>query len=210
MLQIDIKRKSYGSNALFRDINIQIEKAGLYGFVGKNGSGKTTFFKCLSHLVDFQGKIIYNNEVLSPEKVAFIPTEPYLYEHLSVKEFYKFYALLMNISVCKNPIFEVDDSLLIKELSTGMRKKVYINAVFQNSHQIYIFDEPFNGLDLETTYVLSKFAAKLSENHIVMMSSHILESLYHCHSIYAIKNGLFHKMFPENYKNIENFLFENP
>lgn len=209
MLQINIKHKNYGSNILFNNLHLHLEKAGLYGFVGKNGVGKTTFFKCLSHLTDFQGEIVYDSEKLSAEKVAFIPTEPYLYEHLSVKEFYKFYALLMNVSVCKNPIFEVDDSLLIKELSTGMRKKVYINAVFQHSHQIYIFDEPFNGLDVETTYVLGKLIAKLSENHIVLISSHILESLHHCDSIYAIKNGNFHQFSPENYKTIENFLFEN-
>lgn len=207
MLQIEILEKKYRQSTILEKINLKIEKNGLYGVVGKNGSGKTTFFKCIAHLIDFQGNIILNNHKISSENIAFIPTEPYLYDYLSVGEFYTFYAKLMNISVKKNAIFDLDTSLLIKELSTGMRKKAYINAVFQKNYDIYIFDEPFNGLDIESVYELRKTINQLSENHIVMISSHILESLNNCENIFVLKDKNITTFFPKNYSEIEKMLF---
>lgn len=207
MLQIDIIQKKFGKKIILENFHISIENNGLYGVVGKNGSGKTTFFKCLSQLVDFQGDILFNGKKIFSENVAFIPTEPYLYEHLTVKEFHTFYAKMLGISVKNEPIFEIDNSLLIKELSTGMRKKAYINAVFQKNYDIYIFDEPFNGLDIESVYELRKIIMQLAENHIVFISSHLLESLKDCACIFVLKENTLQKFFPEKFSEIENILF---
>ncbi|MDO5105779.1 ABC transporter ATP-binding protein [Capnocytophaga sp.] len=207
MLQIDIQQKNYGTKTILESVSISVEKAGLYGIVGKNGSGKTTFFKCLSHLTDFQGKINYNKKTISAENIAFLPTEPFLYEHLTVNEFLKFYARLLHIENPKNPVFNIDSELFIKELSTGMRKKTYLNAVFQKMYDIYVFDEPFNGLDIESVYELGKIILQLSENHIVFVSSHLLESLQNCRCIFVLKNGNLQKILPDKYHIIESILF---
>lgn len=208
MLQIDIVHKKFGEKIILKDINFSIEKNGLYGVVGKNGSGKTTFFKCVSNLTDFQGDIFFNSKKLSSNSVGLIPTEPYLYEYLSVKEFHKFYAKMLDISIKEEIIFDIDNSLLIRELSTGMRKKAYINAVFQKNYDIYIFDEPFNGLDIESVYELRKVITQLSENHIVFISSHLLESLNNCECVFVLKDKKMEKITPENYSKIEDILFE--
>ncbi|MFK8270898.1 ATP-binding cassette domain-containing protein [Capnocytophaga stomatis] len=189
MLTININDKKYSSKVILQNIELQIPKNGLYGFVGKNGSGKTTLFKCVSHLTDFQGEILYKNKKLLPQQIAFLPTEPFLYEHLTVGEFYNFFRKLAQINHAQEPIFDINKNLLIKELSTGMRKKVYFNAVFQKKYDIYIFDEPFNGLDLESVFSIKKLLTTLSENHIVFISSHILETLKDCHKIFLLQNN---------------------
>lgn len=209
MLQIDIVEKKFGQKIILENLRISIENNGLYGIVGKNGSGKTTFFKCLSKLVDFQGSILFNENKICSENIAFIPTEPYLYEHLTVKEFHIFYAKMLGISVKNEPIFEIDNSLLIKELSTGMRKKNYINAVFQKDYDIYIFDEPFNGLDIESVYELRKIITQLSENHIVFVSSHLLQSLNTCEYIFILDNANIKIVTKEEYNELENIIFNS-
>lgn len=209
MLRIEISEKKFGETPILKDLHICLEKNGLYGVVGKNGAGKTTFFKCLSHLTDYQGRILLNNAPISSENIGFIPTEPYLYEHLIVREFHFFYAKMLGIPVKNMPIFEIDPSRLIKELSTGMRKKAYINAVFQKNYDIYIFDEPFNGLDIESVYELRKIIMQFAENHIVFISSHLLESLKDCACIFLLKPPTMQTILPENYSQIESILFHS-
>jgi len=150
MLEILIQEKHYSDRKILENIQLSIPKNGLYGVVGKNGAGKTTFFKCLSGLTPFKGEVRYCERRLMPEDIGFLPTEPYLYEHLTVAEFYTFFRLLLGIKSEEAMPFEVDKTLLIRELSTGMRKKVYCNAVLQKPYTLYIFDEPFNGLDYQT------------------------------------------------------------
>ena len=87
MLQIKIQEKNYSNKTILKDIQLSLTQQGLYGIVGTNGAGKTTFFKCLSGLEPFKGEILYEGKSLSSEQVAFIPTEPYLYDHLTVGEF---------------------------------------------------------------------------------------------------------------------------
>ncbi len=208
MLQIDIQQKSYDKNIVLENLHLQILQNGLYGIVGKNGSGKTTFFKCLNRLEKCNGSVLFDNRTLCADQVAFLPTEPYLYEHLTVAEFYQFYAQLVQLPQKKSYIFSVPHDLLIKELSTGMRKKVYLNALLQKEYQLYIFDEPFNGLDIESVYILRKKIKQLAQNQIVFMSSHILESLSDCREIYVLSQKRFQRVLPTEYDKIEAILFQ--
>ncbi len=210
MLEIKIQNKNFGTKVILEKIGINILENGIYGFVGKNGQGKTTLFKCVLGLTEFEGKITLNSERLILKNVAWCPTEPDLYDELTAKEFYDFYRELTNSKISNsNLLFDVPDNQLIKEFSTGMKKKTYLNAIFQNEHQIYILDEPFNGLDLESNYVLMNFLKQKSEKSIVLISSHILEILYaNCKSIFVIKNKINHFFDKENFNLIESKLFD--
>lgn len=209
MLHISIQEKKYHNQLILENVEISLQNEGLYGVVGKNGSGKTTLFHCLTHLTSFKGEILYKNEKITPQDIAFVPTEPYLYEYLSVKEFYNFYASLMRVSITQPMLFDIDNSLLIRELSTGMRKKVYLNAIFQKKYKIYVFDELFNGLDLESVYYLKKKIQLLAQKHIVLISSHILETLHECKTIFLLKDKNSITLHPSMYPNIEQLLFES-
>jgi len=206
MLNILIKEKSYSGKLILKNIQLSIPQNGLYGVVGKNGAGKTTFFKCLCSLTPFKGQVSYQQQPLMPQQIGFLPTEPYLYEHLTVEEFYKFYSLLLDIKPQNTMPFEVNKTLLIKELSTGMRKKVYFNAVLQKPYTLYIFDEPFSGLDITSVLQIKKLLKKLSETHIVLFASHILETLSDCKEIYLLHEGNAQIFLPSNLNKIEEFL----
>ncbi|WP_310557372.1 ATP-binding cassette domain-containing protein [Flavobacterium sp.] len=209
MLNIQIKKKSFTSKTIFENIDFEILENGIYGFVGKNGQGKTTLFKCILGLTEFDGKIDFNAEKLILKNIAWCPTEPDLYEELTAAEFYDFYRELTNCKKTKeNLLFDVPNNQLLKDFSTGMKKKTYLNAIFQNEHQIYILDEPFNGLDLESNYVLMNFLKEKSKESIVLISSHILEILYaNCKSIFVVKNKSVEKFERENFNKIESTLF---
>jgi ABC-2 type transport system ATP-binding protein len=209
MLNLQISNKQFGSKTILENIDLEISENGIYGFVGKNGQGKTTLFKCILGLTNYEGKVEFNSKKLILNQIAWCPTEPDLYDELTAKEFYAFYRELTNCKKSENELlFDVPENQLLKDFSTGMKKKTYLNAIFQKLYQIYILDEPFNGLDLESNYVLMNFLKQKSQHSIVMISSHILEVLYaNCESIYVVKDKNIEKFEKENYGLIENKLF---
>lgn len=210
MLDISISKKEFGNKIILENINIEIHKNGIYGIVGKNGEGKTTLFKCILSLTSFEGKISFENKALKSQKIAWCPTEPALYEELTAKEFYDFYReITSKTSNNSKMIFDVTENQLIKNFSTGMKKKTYLNAVFQNEYPFYILDEPFNGLDLEANYILVQYLKEKSKSSIIFISSHILEILYTiCESIFVIKDKKIMSFQKGNFQNIEEKLFD--
>ncbi len=210
MLDIKIANKSFGSKIILENINVQILENGIYGIVGKNGQGKTTFFNCILGLTSYEGKIEFNSDKLVLNQIAWCPTDPDLYDELTAKEFYNFYRELTNIKKTENKfLFEVPNNQLLKSFSTGMKKKTYLNAIFQKDYQIFILDEPFNGLDLESNYVLMNFLKEKSKDAIIFISSHILEILYtNCQSIFVVKDKNIENIDKLNFNLIESKLFK--
>ena len=210
MLDISISKKEFGNKIIFENTTITIQQNGIYGIVGKNGEGKTTLFKCMLSLTPFEGKMSFEKYPLKIQKIAWCPTEPALYEELTAAEFYDFYReLTSSTSNNSKMLFDVTENQLIKNFSTGMKKKAYLNAVFQNDYPIYILDEPFNGLDLESNYILVQYLKEKSKSSIILISSHILEILYaNCESIFVIKDKDIVNFQKDNFQKIEEKLFQ--
>jgi ABC-2 type transport system ATP-binding protein len=211
MLHIKIDQKKYSDKVILENVAINISQNGIYGIVGKNGEGKTTLFRCLLGLTNFEGTVIFDETKPKLNEIGWCPTEPTLYNELTAQEFTKFYAELLKINYEKeNALFEVPNDKLIKEFSTGMKKKAYLNAVLQKKYSIYIFDEPFNGLDLESNYILMKHIKNLAKDSIVFISSHILEILYKdCDSIFLVKNKNIINFENHQFSEIEKELFSD-
>lgn len=209
MLTIHIDQKKYADKIILENIKINIEKPGIYGVIGKNGHGKTTLFKCILGLEKFQGSCKINGDNVVLQNAGWVPTEPTIYGELTAKEFYDFYAHLLDLKkTTVNTVFEVPQNQLIREFSTGMKKKTYLNAVFQKEFLIYILDEPFNGLDLESNYLLMNYIRELSKTAIVFISSHILEILYKdCDTIFLLKNKNTQEFEKSQFSEIEPALF---
>ena len=212
MLAINIKEKKFTQEILLKNITINIDKPGIFGLVGKNGQGKTTLFKCVLGLEKFTGTCTFNSENIKKQNVAWCPTEPSVYGELTSDEFYDFYRKLLDVKKNKtnvnNLLFEIPKDKLIREFSTGMKKKVYLNAVFQKAYPVYFLDEPFNGLDLESNYLLIQFLKKQAQNSIIIISSHIMEILYaNCLEIFVLNNKTVIKFEKQNFNLIEETLF---
>src|SRR5690606_29061671 len=142
MLDINIIEKSYSNEVVLKDLKINIDKPGIYGIIGKNGQGKTTLFKCVLGLESYKGKSVLNKEKISLQNTAFCPAEPLIYDELTADEFCKFYCNLLDIPLYQKDkeLFHLPKDKLIKNFSTGMKKKVYINAVFQKKFSLYFLD----------------------------------------------------------------------
>jgi len=209
MLKIEIDQKKYGDKLILENIKINIEKPGIYGVIGKNGHGKTTLFKCILGLEKCKGSSFLNQEKLLLQNAGWVPTEPPIYDELTANEFYDFYTHLLDLKTFVfNEIFKVPENQLIREFSTGMKKKTYLNAVFQKDFLIYILDEPFNGLDLESNYLLMNYIRELSKTSIVLISSHILEILYKdCDKIFLLKDKNVQEFEKNEFSEIEKKLF---
>jgi len=209
MLKIEILEKKYGKSVVLENITLTINKAGVYGLVGKNGQGKTTLFRSVLGLEKYNGTAELNQEKTSLQKIAWCPAEPLVYDELTAEEFYSFYRELLNLENTKTDyLFELPKDKLIREFSTGMKKKVFINAVFQKEYAAYFLDEPFNGLDIESNYILMEKILQLAENSIVIISSHIIDVLYqHCEKIFVVNAKQLLEFLPPDYNQIQNTLF---
>lgn len=208
MFKIEIKNKSYKDITVLENIFISIPENGIYGFVGKNGEGKTTLFKCIVGLISFEGSVFHEKELSLNGKIAWCPTEPTIYDELTAKEFRVFYQELLNISRNNFQMFNVPQNNLVKEFSTGMKKKAYLNALLQKKYKIYVFDEPFNGLDVESNFLLMNYIKEIGKDSIVLISSHILELLYRdCNSIFLLKDKNIKEFERHHFLDIEKELF---
>lgn len=209
MLQLKIVKKAYGDQTILENIDLNISKNGIYGLIGKNGGGKTTFFRCLLSLTAFDGTVLLQGNTPKFSEMAWCPTEPTIYDELTAVEFAKFYSELLKIKYDPEKVlFDLPNGRLIKEFSTGMKKKAYFNAVLQKKYTVYIFDEPFNGLDLESNYHLINYIREVAKEAIVFISSHILEILYKdCDSIFLIQHKTIRTFEKEQFPDIEKTLF---
>ncbi|MBT6160463.1 MAG: ATP-binding cassette domain-containing protein [Flavobacteriaceae bacterium] len=205
MLHLKIDEKSYGRKSIFSQLTLDLQVPGVYGLVGKNGVGKTTLLECIAGQTSFKGGMHWNQQIFDKSEVAWCPTHPFVYEYLNSTEFSRFFAQLMKIEQIKSKVvFDVPERPLIKEFSTGMKKKAYLNALFQKEYTLYLFDEVFNGLDMESVFALQKLILSLGKTKIVMVSSHIIDSLFKiCDAIFWLNDGRIERFERNEYRNLE-------
>lgn len=70
MLDINIQNKKYVQKAILKNLKLLVNTNGIFGVIGKNGQGKTTFFKCIKDLTPFEGTIKYKNKPLIQNEIA--------------------------------------------------------------------------------------------------------------------------------------------
>ena len=196
MVRFDNIRKIYaGSNRGVSDLNFELT-AGVTGFLGRNGSGKTTTMRLLAGLLipDGGSLKIDGREFWGPERMAevkqqigFLPNEDYFFFKLTGRENLEYLSLLKTRdkdayrgldSIASD--LEIDESLDLpfSDYSTGMRKKVQILGSLIGDPRIVVLDEPFNGLDVMANIVMNRLLLELRErDKTVFVSSHLANAL---------------------------------
>lgn len=197
--------KKYKETLALENIDLSILKGDFYGFVGPNGSGKSTTIRILLGLINAtSGEVAIFNEAASSQRqnilarVGYIPSEIFLYEYLTVQKMIDFSARLRGKesdvkaeSERLIQLFDVDATKKIKDLSFGNRRKVSIICALQHQPELYIFDEPSNGLD---PLMQATFWEEMQERHrngaTIFVSSHNLTEVQrYCTKAAIIKNG---------------------
>lgn len=197
--------KTFGDKEIIKNCNMTVRIGTIYGFLGANGSGKTTIFKMLMGLlipnagkIEILGKSSFENKNEILKSIGSIIETPVFYDHLSAKENLELHLSYMGIG---NPHIEntlemvgLKDtrSLPVSKFSLGMRQRLGIARAIIHKPRILILDEPINGLDPMGIREMRELFLNLVKNHhmTILISSHILSEIEHiADTIGVIVNG---------------------
>lgn len=202
MISIENLSKSYGAKKVLDNIHLNLEKGKVYGIVGENGSGKTTLFKCISGLEKHQGTIICEYGK-TKDFLGYLQTEPYFFSKITGNEYLKLLCNARNIEYSdlkEKNIFDLPLNEYAIKYSTGMKKKLAFTAILIQENKLFILDEPFNGVDIQSNIIITEIIHKLKEmGKTILISSHIFSTLNDtCDEIFLLKNGTIIKQVFKN------------
>lgn len=182
MITIKNLKKQYGNNIVLDQINLEISQNKITFIMGKNGSGKTTFFKCLLGLEKSKGDILYNGCKLDQTRndIYVVFDDSPLYLNLNG---YQNIQLLLGKFVSKSKIVEITNKFFNKDLlrkkvktySYGQRKKLNLVIGILSNPRYLFLDEISNGLDFETMNLLKKELVNISKNTTIITTGHQFE-----------------------------------
>ena len=191
-MKIDIKNinKSFKGNLILNNINMHLETGNIYGFSGRNGSGKSVLLKVLTGLYKADsGTVSINDKVINYQKefignLGSLIEGPKFFSNLTGFENLKF---LSNIKgkIKDDDILNTLEIVNLKEekdkkynkYSLGMKQKLGIAAAIMENPDILILDEPFNGIENFSVLKIKNYLKEIKENKIIILSTHIKEDL---------------------------------
>lgn len=195
MIQVENMSVFFDSKEILKNINTSFECGKVYAIFGLNGAGKTTFFNSLFGICEFQGTALFNNSNLLKKDISFLETETFFYSFLTGREYISIFQESSTPQIFDieqlSKLFNIPLDIYIEKYSTGMKKKIALLGIIKLNRSIYILDEPFNGLDVESTFILKSVIRLLRDNgRTVFISSHIIESLIGvCDYFNILENG---------------------
>ncbi len=195
MIRLEHVTKEYGSSGTkaVDDLSLRVKAGELYGFIGPNGAGKTTTIKMITGILAptsgscfVDGIDIAADPIEAKRRIGFVPDGGDLFERLTGLEYIQFMADMYGVSAAERkrkceeylPLFEMADSAnqLIRTYSKGMRQKIATIGALVHSPKVWILDEPLNGLDPRSAFLLKEeMKRQCAEGKTVFFSTHVLE-----------------------------------
>ena len=187
--------KRYGQLIAVNEINLQLGPGDVFGFIGPNGSGKTTTMRMIATLLqpDYGeayvcGKSIYTHQQEIRRLVGYMPDFFGVYDDMTVIEYLEFFAAAYRIhgpkrrQICEEKLELVDMSFkrdaMVNQLSRGQTQRVGLARVLLHEPQVLLLDEPASGLDPRARIEMRNLLRRLGEmKKTVIVSSHILPEL---------------------------------
>lgn len=201
-------RKVYGDKAAVDGINLVVPRGCFFGFLGPNGAGKTTTIRMLMGLapptsgsIELLGLPMPEKDVEIKAKIGLVPDETLLFDHLTGPEFVEFVGRMYKLPrpVAREraqelmQLFELDGATrkLIGEYSKGMRKRVAMAAALIHRPQLFLMDEPFEGVDAVGARLMKEILIdQVRQGATIFLTSHVLEVVERlCERVAIIHNG---------------------
>jgi ABC-2 type transport system ATP-binding protein len=213
MIKIEKISKFYGKKQVLNSIDLEFKKGKIYGIVGENGAGKTTLFRCISGLENYKGNVTSNFKKLK-DHLGLLLTEPFFFSKITGREYIQFLANARQIkqsNIEDKNIFDLPLNQYAANYSTGMKKKLALTAILLQENDVFILDEPFNGVDIQSNLIITEIIKRLKElEKTVIISSHIFSTLADtCDEIYLMKSGeIIKKVEQVDFNKLENEMKE--
>lgn len=201
VLQTNGLTKMFGHKAAVNKVNLNVKKGDIYGFIGKNGAGKTTFIRMVSGLAEpTEGSIrLFESEELVKERkrTGTMIENPAVFPHMTARQNLHYYCLLLGLDPDKtiNDMLELvglqhTDKKKAKNFSLGMKQRLAIAIAMLDNPEFLMLDEPINGLDPSGIKETRELLLRLNQEKkiTILISSHILGELSKIATRYGVIN----------------------
>lgn len=209
MIETNKLTKRYGDLIAANEITLQLNEGDVFGFIGPNGSGKTTTMRMLATLLNPDygeayvcGKSIYSHPQEIRRLVGFMPDFFGVYDDMKVIEYLEFFAATYRIDgparrkVCEEKLELVDMTYkrdaMVNQLSRGQTQRIGLARVLLHEPQVLLLDEPASGLDPRVRIEIRNLLKRLGQlKKTIIVSSHILPELADvCNKVGIIEKGI--------------------
>lgn len=202
----NLTKEFHGFKAVNR-VSFSFDNNGVYGLLGVNGAGKTTLMRMICTLIHptfgsitYDGKDIFELDGEYRKILGYLPQEFGFYPEFTVVDYLRYIASIKGLSqvaarkkvdlVLRQVGMEKSKRIKMKKLSGGMKRRVGIAQAILNDPQILILDEPTAGLDPNERIRFRNLISELSQNRIVLLSTHIVSDIESVASrVFFMKDG---------------------
>ena len=187
MLECRELTKWFGSKEAVADLTLNLDKGKIYGLLGENGGGKTTWMKMVAGLTKpGRGEILYEGHPIGwrdKAKIAYMATEPFFYDFMKVADVGEYYEAFFDDFDRKKYMettrtMGLEQDMKVRNLSSGMSAKLKLAATLSRKAELYLLDEPLNGIDYKAREeIISLILEEADGENTFVISTHLLEEV---------------------------------
>ena len=207
MLRITGLHKRFGDKEVLRGLDLSVPEHSIYGFIGKNGSGKTTTMKTVLGLLSADsGEIVVNGEKVvygqtdTNRYIGYLPDVPEFYPFMTAKEYLRFCGEITGMSRAETEertkelltlVGLADETHRIKGFSRGMKQRLGIAQALLSRPKLLVCDEPTSALDPIGRKEILDILLAIKDQTTVLFSTHILSDVERiCTDVAFLKDGV--------------------
>lgn len=208
MIKFEKVCKNYGDKQALKNLTLEIKTGEIFGFLGHNGAGKSTTIKSLVSIIEptsgtitVDGMDLATNRMKIKRKIAYVPDTPDMFLQLSANEYWDLIAAAYEVPASEKAtrlqelveLFAMDEhqNETLASFSHGMRQKTILIGALLPDPDIWVLDEPMQGLDPQASFDLKEMMkAHAQKGKTVIFSTHVLDTAQQlCDELAILKKG---------------------